>query len=256
MYIYRFFLEIIIKEGGDPEPMKKEKQTGKEKKGFPLSRFNFILEIVVLVVSALLLITTFRVNGGYQRLKDISDQYIECERQATQLEISSDTLTREARLFVNEKGKNHIDAYFAEKDSGNREYAVTVIKAFFPEDSEIVQSLQRALNESIELGRTEYAAIRLTLESMGIDAGFDAGSREEIRDAELPPEAEGMTSEEKWELAKTLVNGNAYYDAKDKIIGSVDKCIFDMISEVKARQSEASYSLDLLLIQQRIIMNQ
>ena len=81
------FSETIIKEGGDPEPMKKEKQTGKEKKGFPLSRFNFILEIVVLVVSALLLITTFRVNGGYQRLKDISDQYIECERQATQLEI-------------------------------------------------------------------------------------------------------------------------------------------------------------------------
>lgn len=232
--------------------MKKEKKPGNEKKGFPLSKFNYILEAVVLVVSVLLLITTFRVNGGYQRLKEISDHYIECERQATQLEISSDTLTREARLFANEKGKEHIDAYFAEKDSGNREYAVSVIKTFFFEDSDIVKALQRALEESQKLEQTEYTAMRLTLESMGVEAGYEAASREEIKNAELPLGAENMTRAEKWELAKALVNGQEYYNAKDKIIGNVDICILNMINEVKTRQDTAEHSLDLLLIQQRV----
>lgn len=231
--------------------MKKEKKPGNEKKGFPLSKFNYILEAVVLVVSVLLLIITFRVNGGYQRLKEISDHYIECERQATQLEISSDTLTREVRLFTNEKGKEHIDAYFAEKDSGNREYAISVIKTFFPEDSEVVKALKRALQESQNLEQTEYTAMRLTLESMGIEAGYEAASRKEIRNAEFPLGAENMTRAEKWELAKALVNGQEYYDAKDRIIGSVNQCILNMINEVKTRQDTAEHSLDLLLIQQR-----
>lgn len=229
-----------------------ENKVEKKKRGFPLSKFNWALELIVLVVSVFLLITTFRVNNGYQDLKKTSDNYIDWERQATQMQLSSDYLTDQVRLFAQSRGEMvYANNYFREVEENlSREKARDAIRDAFSETSSVFKYLQSALDESHKLEQLEYTAMRMTIESI---EGSDIGSyRGEIRGAEVPPEAATMTSEEKWIYALECVNGEQYHTSKEIIESNVDHCISELINAVKTEQDAATRVLDLLLIQQRV----
>ena len=223
------------------------------KKGFPLSKFNWLLEVILFVVSIFLLITTFRVNEGYQKLKATSDSYIEWERQAMQMEMSSDHLTREVRLFVQTKNVEHMRSYFVEvEENRTREKVLTAIGEEFSEDSKMYTSLKESLRQSHELQNLEYTAMRLTIESIEDGSINKEYVRREVIEAELPAEAESMTVAEKYQLAYEYVNGEEYFRAKEVIENGVNECIAELIEFVQDQQDDATRKLDLWLIQQRI----
>ena len=245
--------------------MKKEKEekaktTEKSKagkKGFPLSVFNVIAAVLLAIVSIYLSVVTIRVDGGYRRLKQISDDYIRWEQDASQMEVSSNTLTFEARQYAKTRDAKHIDRYFYEAEQNQtREKSLRSIKNFFAVDSDIYRFLEDAMMESKELMNTEYTSMRLVAESKGFtDLKFgDTADYEEVQNAKLPEGAEAMSPQEKWDLAIELVNDEAYFEAKQRIESNVSRCISELISEVEVRQNNEMRDLENLLFLQGIII--
>ena len=82
--------------------------------GYPISKINFILVAVVSVIALFLLVTTFRVNTGYQKLVDTIESYLQWEQDVKNMEIYSDYLTNEVRAFVETGNVEHLNLYFKE----------------------------------------------------------------------------------------------------------------------------------------------
>ena len=234
-------------------------------KGFPLSKFNWALELIILVVSVFLLLTTFKVSSSYQALKEASFNYMDWERKATQMELSSDHLTREVRLFVQELNpeklqnlnlksiKGHLDNYFTEvKESGTRETVLKAIEETFTKKSEIYLSLKSSLDESHALQYREYTAMRMAIESCGEKAASLLDLYDEVKTAELPSGYDDLTPEEKHKKANEYVNDKEYFDSKSVIESGVNKCVAQLIDFVQKQEDAATKELDRLLIEQRV----
>ena len=220
------------------------------KNGFPLSKFNYILEFVVLLACIFLLITTFRVNSGYNDLKETTDRYIEWQRYANNMELSSDYLTRAARMYVYTGDPMHMNNYFTEaSETRRRDQSLDAIREAFSTDSEIYLSLEKAMEESRKLMHREYTAMRLN--AMALNADFDSLPAA-VRTAALPEGVESMTAEEMRALARDYLNDEVYTGYKERIEQNVNLCLSDLIREVQILQDEATQRLDAILIQQRV----
>ena len=248
---------------------KQEGKNKENKKGFPLSVFNAISAVLLAIVTVYLLVATLRVDDGYRMLKEISDDYINWERTASQMEVSSNTLTFEARQYAKTRLGSHIDSYFHEaNENRTRENSLAAIQATFSTDTDIYRYLGEAMRESKELMNREFTSMRLVVESKGYtDITFtdlynaDGTPREEVLNAEPPvgyedwtAVNEAMTAKEKWDLAVELVNDEVYFEAKQRIENHVSLCISGLINEVEHRQSGAMRELDGLLLQQGILI--
>lgn len=248
--------QVEEKERPATEERPKKKDSSK-KKGFPLSVFNVAAAILLAIVSIFLLTATIHVDNGYQRLKKISDDYIRWEQTASQMEVSSNTLTFEVRQYAKTRVRAHLEEYFREaKQNRTREKSLEELQSVFPEDSEIIRYLKEALRESRELMEREYTSMRLVVDSKGVEDVYysDMADYEEVQNVELPPEAENMTKQEKWDLAIELVNDEYYFEAKQRIENNVSLCISELISEVEHRQNLAMLELDTLLIAQGVLI--
>ena len=235
-----------------------DKRKAPKEKGFPLAKFNYILEIIVLVVAVFLLVTTFMVNSGYRGLKDTTEEYIECESLATDMELSSDKLTKAVRFFVESpfvEGKfnrQYLDDYFEEIATDNRQNIINAIEEYFPEGTDVYKDLYAALDRSTELENREYYAMRLTLE--GCEVEIDDTYPEKVRDVVLSAEDRELSSDAKKELARNIVSVTdpIYSSCKESIEENINLCHAELIKEVRAAQDRATGRLDFMMIQQRI----
>ena len=105
---------------------------------------------------------------------------------AWDLEQASDYLTNEVRLFVETGHEQNLQNYFWEaKVNQRRDHALETLREDFSEDSQVYRFLNSAMNESLDLMRREYLAMRLKLEAMGKDISLYP---QEIQDVELGEE--------------------------------------------------------------------
>ena len=57
----------------------------------------------------------------FAALQTATDEYIECENQASELQAASDYLAEQVRLFVVTGQREYMDLYFEEKDVTRRQ---------------------------------------------------------------------------------------------------------------------------------------
>lgn len=170
-------------------------------------------------------------------LKTATDQYIDCERAAKQLQDGSDYLTEQVRLYAITAQREYMDLYFEEADvTKRREEALTILEKYFA-GTKIMDSLQGALDCSLELMETEYYSMRLVAETTDTE---ETSWPEEIQAVSLSQEDAALTDAGKLKKAQEIVCDNQYQNTRTEITADVSDCMDGLIEQTKNRQGRAT----------------
>ena len=196
------------------------------------------LSIQVTIVLALLFV--FVIVQGEKEffvLKESTNQYIQCEKAANQLQEGSDYLTEQARLYAMTGKTSYMDAYFVEANqTQSREHALDELKTYFNKTSTFT-ALKLALEASQSLMQTEYYSMRLVCEAKGI---AKSSWPEEIRSVTLSDEDERLSADEKMQKAQEQISDESYQDVKNQISLNVKNCVEKLVQQTRNRQGRAT----------------
>ncbi len=199
-----------------------------------VSTCNIVVTIVVAILFAGIAAMG---RTEFNILKTTTDQYIDCERAAKQLQDGSDYLTEQVRLYATTAQREYMDLYFEEADvTMRREEAITILQKYF-DGTEIMDALQKALGYSQELMNTEYYSMRLVAETT--DTEEDSWP-EEIQAVSLSPEDEALTDAQKLQKAQEIVCDNQYQSTRTEITSDVSACMDGLIRQTKNSQGRAT----------------
>lgn len=176
-------------------------------------------------------------NREFHALQTSTEQYIQCESAAKQLQDASDYLTEQVRLFTITGQREYMDLYFTEADiTQRREQAMENLRTYF-DGTDAFASLQSALDSSEQLMDTEYYSMRLM--SDALDLGTNA-LPEEIRTITLTEADSLLSDSEKISKAQDLVCNDAYQSVRVEINDDVAECMSRLITQTRSSQSRAS----------------
>ena len=88
--------------------------------------------VITIAVGALFFVISSWTNREFRVLQTTTEQYILCEKAATNLQDGSDYLTEQVRLYVMTGQQNYLDSYFEEADhTRRRENALAALETYF-----------------------------------------------------------------------------------------------------------------------------
>ena len=230
--------------------------TDREKKsaspsGVRMRALNAALMVVVLVVSVLLLFSSYHATQGYDRMRLATDRYIVCQQNAELFREGSDTLTADVRSFAATGDPAHAQAFMEEMEvTRSRERALEGIRQYMS-GAETLNYLSSALEKSNALVGVEFYAMRLTAAGYGL-APEDLP--EAVCTLALLPEDAALSAEEQRAHARELVFGEAYVERKNEIYSDVDKSINALVEETRAEQQSSLETLSNTLLRQRVLV--
>lgn len=216
-------------------------------------RIKSLAHVCIVICGVLFAITYMsisRVDESYHHVIESSNDCIEGQECAVNLERKSDYLTDEVRLFVISQDTDHLYEYFKEVDSKNREHMVERLAQICgEEDSDAVEQLSKALQESHALEDSEIHAMKLIAFNLQLAESVLPAP---VAEWKLTQEELAMTVEERRLIAYDLVYGEEYLKRKYRIEQSTDKT-FKLLTEVMVtRQKESGRALERTLLEQRI----
>lgn len=209
-------------------------------KGKPKVRiqsFSILSLVIACIMAALFLLLSLLGMRDFNLLEDSAKQYILCSNAARQLQEGSDTLTTQVRLYVMTQDASFLDGYFQEAlETRSRENAVSTLSSVFP-GTDLVEALEQSLRESRELMQREFYAMRLVADSAGMPPNQ---LPDDVAAVALTAEDAARSTEEKLELARSLVTDEAYQSAKDSISQKVSRCLDGLLTRTQNSQGHAS----------------
>lgn len=193
--------------------------------------------VITIAVGALFFVISSWTNREFRVLQTTTEQYILCEKAATNLRDGSDYLTEQVRLYVMTGQQNYLDSYFEEADhTRRRENALAALETYF-DGTHTFTTLETAMDLSTQLMDTEYYAMRLVLETGDSD---QVSWPAPIQAITLSADDEALSSSGKLRRAQQLVCDDNYQSVRTQISAQVSRCLSDLIQQTRDQQSQAS----------------
>ena len=193
--------------------------------------------IIACILAVLFLLLSLLGMQDFNMLEDSTKQYILCANAARQLQEGSDELTTQVRLYTMTQDSSFLDGYFQEAlETRSRENAVSTLSSAFP-DTDLMEALEQALQESRDLMQREFYAMRLVADSAGVSQDR---LPDDVAAVVLTAEDTARSAEEKLELARRLVTDETYQTAKDSISQDVANCLDGLLTCTQNSQRHAS----------------
>lgn len=209
----------------------------KEKKGIRIERVSKIEICVTLILAVLFVYVMVRSHQEFQVLQTSTEEYIQCEKAARQLQEGSTYLTEQVRLYATTQKTAYRDQYFKEANvTRRRENALETLREYF-DGTDTFTLLKAALRSSQQLMKTEYYAMRLIAEASDPDP---SGWPEEIRQVTLKEEDQALSAEEKLSRAQEMVSDDAYQQVKAEITADVYYCTGSLVTLIRNQQGRAT----------------
>ncbi len=226
----------------EPE-MSRTRTTGYSKKGISLRTLYSRLIIIAVLISGLMVYSTFRLSSSFHKLSEATDEYIYLQKTATELMDASDYLTEKVQRFTINGDMQYLDDYFTEAFETNRREAAVAIMKEKPDCAAAFQQLQEALNASKALMQQEYYAMKLVIEAKEYTDYPDI-----LRGVELSEADSGLSPSDKMRLATETVLNEEYYRQKDEIRSNMKESLSELekLTHGASKASEKSLSSDLL----------
>lgn len=198
-----------------------------------VSRFGIWITLFLALAFVFLIIQG---ENEFFAMNESTEQYIQGEKAAQQLEKGADYLTQQVRMYVMTGDTSYMDAYFVETNQvKSRENALDTFKTYFDKTASF-SSLKAALDTSLELMTTEYYAMRLVCEANDV---LQSSWPDEIKAVELSKEDEELSDDEKIKKAQYLVTEESYQEMKDIIAEEVTNCEAKLIRQTRHYQGKA-----------------
>ena len=182
------------------------------KKAISIRLVHILMLVCTAVIVLLLVFSTRQSSSIFSTLSSETENYIVRQKAAHDLMEASDFLTENVQRFTLDGDTKYLNQYFEEAyTSKRRESAILTMSSNHAEEG-LVQQLQEALDESMQLMYREYYAIKLVVDAKEITRYPDT-----IKAIELTDEDAFLSADEKMELAQKMVMDSEYYASKEII---------------------------------------
>jgi len=207
---------------------------GKKHNGLSLRTVNTVIIVCAIVVSAVVFLATIKLSESFKRVTESSEEHIRLRKAAIELMDASDFLTEKVQRFSVTGDTHFLLEYFEEALIANhREEALTKMSAGTASE-EAVNDLKEAMDGSLHLMSTEYYAMKLVIEALGIRE-----YPEVLKPVELSEKDKALSSEEKMSLAALMVHDDEYYRQKTLIRNNM-KASLDELEKMAFDEDAAS----------------
>lgn len=220
-------------------------------KGLKIQTLSLWMVAVTIVVSVLIGEGIVHVMRDYNKLADITEEYIYVQEEAENLLVGSDFLTDRVRLYAVTKDLGYVEEYFTEvEETKRRDKALETLEEHMDgKDAEILTASREALELSNELMEMEMHAMKLA--ALSADEAVNMLPLE-IEDYPLTEEELSCTSEEKSDAAVGLVFSEEYRDMKRQIEEKISFVTERVITICEKEQAESENEMKTALIHQSI----
>ena len=192
---------------------------------------------ITIVIALFFIIVSICGQKEFNVMGKATNQYIECENSARQLQKASDYLTEQARKYATTGARRYMDSYFQELDVlKRRDKAVENLEKYF-NGSDVLASLESALESSNNLSKVEIYSMKL------VASATNAGRRDlpkEIKNEKLSEADRELSKSEKMAKAQKLLNDSNYRNKQQQISNKVSDCMSALIRQTKTRQRRAT----------------
>ncbi len=207
------------------------------RKGIVVRNLNIAMMIIASLLSVYLLFSNYQTTRIYRLSEQITTKYIDCQKDAADMQAASDYLTNKVREFSINGNISCIDDFFNEIESTRRrDNAIADLERYFS-GTRANESLQNALAASNKLLEQEYHSIVLSIEGRGYDI---KDFPEVLQNISLSEEEKALSNEEKILLSQDLVFNESYLKQKQDIYANINNSIDELISVTKNEQIENS----------------
>ena len=219
--------------------------------GISVRTMQMLITIITLVISAVLLVATYRMANDYRALKIETDEFIQLTESSNELMNASDYLTEQVRLFAETGEREYMDNYFKEANEyKRREKALEKLDELAGEGA-AYQALNAALNESVNLMNREYYSMRLTSDAYGLKKGE---LPESVKAINLKSEDAALDNDAKEAMGRRYVFDNNYQKSKDIIRANMTYCLDMLHEDLEKSQNESSKDFEKILFRQRVLI--
>lgn len=192
-------------------------------KGLSLRTLHKVLVFITVVLSAMLVFSTFHLTSTFRKVTDASEEHMKLEKAALELMEASDYLTESVQRYTINGDSRFLDQYFEEAfESKRREEAISKMNAD-PNTQIAAKSLEKALEESVKLMDMEYYAMKLMIEAKNVK-----DYPELLKSVELSAADKALSAEQKMKLATEKVMDDDYYKQKDLIRDNMQECLSEI----------------------------
>lgn len=222
------------------------------KEGVSLRKIHSWLIIIVVLLSGLLIYTTYRVTNSFMHVKTASEENIALGNAVHGLMDASDYLTEMVQRFAVTGDSRFMEQYYFEAfASKRREQALAELQKN-QNAAEVLEHLQEAMRHSVKLMDREYYAMRLVVEAKGLKKYPDM-----LKGVTLNSEDAALSPEEKMRRARDMVLGEDYYVEKNRIRSEVQKSVrlVEKMTETAQTEAMVSYQIELNLARAGIVLN-
>ena len=217
----------------------------------PIRSLIHVMTALVLLLSAVLLFATTRINQGYRFLSDSTQEFVHWQVTASKLKDGSDYLTDAARLFIETGDTQYVEQYFTEaEETRTRERALEELGIIHGE-TQAYQELETAMQDSRNLMNLEYYGMRLAAHAYGI---AENDLPRTLQTVDLSADDLVASKTDQLNLARTMVFGKDYLTQKSEILAHVSRCLNELQEDLQSQQSKTSNELQYLLVWQTVII--
>jgi len=217
--------------------------------GISLRTIHTCLIVGAVIISGLMLFSTFHLSTSFRDLTDASEQQISLRKAARELMDASDYLTEKVQRFCVLGDMHFVDEYFSEAfEANHREEAIATMSEG-KRSAAALEKLQSAMDGSLALMNREYYAMKLVIDAQGY-----TDYPEQLKSVELTEADQGLSSEEKMNLAAKMVHDDEYYDQKDKIRENMKASLNELEQMAYSTDASAISSLSDELTLVRIVI--
>ena len=223
----------------------------KETEGISLRTVYVWLIIGAVMISGLMLFSTYHLFISFRHLTETSEQQIELRKAARELMDASDYLTEKVQRFSVLGEQRFLEEYFEEAFVANhREEAIATMEGGTGTEAAL-EKLQAAMDSSVGLMEREYYAMRLVIEAQGYTE-----YPEILQSVTLSDEDTALSPADQMRRAAEMVHDDAYYEQKDRIRENMRASLDELEQMAYDTDASALESLrdELLLVRVIIVM--
>lgn len=226
-------------------------KSGLTGRGVSIRNMQIVMSVLLMVLSALLLVATYRATSGYMLMQEETKSFIELRESTSELREASDYLTEQVRCYAETGDLQYLNNYFREaNETKRRDKALEKLKSITG-DSDAYKVLKAAMDESVSLMEREFYSMKLTSMAYGHDL---SSLPQEIQDTEISEEDAALSDEEKDMLARSMVFDETYHNEKEKIYSDMDACIRELQKTVQDQEVATTDEFTYLFRQQRFLI--
>lgn len=220
-------------------------------RGLRLRTLNAAMLVLSVILFIIVYYTTTLVSKAYNNNVAATKNVLVWNDAERAVSFGTTYLTDQARLFVDTHEKQYADNFYRELDNPRRLQALEFLSSH---DLHVHANgekchLNLAINLSNKLALRETYAMRLVAEAKNDDLRT---YHKDIQNVFLTTHDQNLSPQQKFELAREMVFGKVYQQAKKEIANEIDLFTKNTVSYIQLQQQQEAARLGDVLAEQKL----